>query len=73
MGDRSISELFRLSHGSLVGHQLSARQTDRKSLTVIMQPDLGEIFWASPRVLAIRYYGVRPLVYRTWDQHRYGK
>ena len=51
MGERSISGVFRPSHGSLVGHQLFARQTDIESSTVIMQPDLGEIFWVSLRVL----------------------
>ena len=45
MGGRSISGLFRLSHGLLVGHQLSTTQTDPKSLIVFMQPDLGDIVW----------------------------
>ena len=51
MGNRSISGLFRLSHGSLVGHEPSARQMEGKSSTVIMQPNLGEILSVSPRVL----------------------
>ena len=45
MGGRSSSGLFHLSHGLLVGQQLSTRQTDPKSLIVLMQPDLGDIVW----------------------------
>ena len=54
MGDGRISGLFRLSHGSLVGHQLSSNQRDPKSLTALMQPDLGDIVWVSLRALLLQ-------------------